>query len=269
MGDIIDDYLAELRVIGRAPSTIRLRGYQLHAWDAWLVGHGLSAQDVRREHVVDYLATFPEPETRASNMAALRGLCAWLADMGVLTTDPCRRLPSVRRRLGDPHPCPDGVVSQALAVANPAEQCMLILGRFAGLRASEIAHAHSDYLRGSWGHETVRLCGKGGRWREFPAHPAVVEVLSRAAGWVFPSPIGAGSPILPGTVTARLGNLLPGPWTAHSLRHAFASDLYERSGHDLRMVQDALGHANPQTTARYVQVGMDRAAVAAMTLRAA
>lgn len=145
---------------------------------------------------------------------------------------------------------------------------MVILGRFAGLRAAEIAAAHRDYLRGPRGRETIRLRGKGGVWREFPAHPRVAQVIRDTDGWVFPSPVRPG-PITSGTVTARLRDLLPGAWTAHSLRHAFATELYERNGHDLRQVQEAMGHTSPKTTALYVGVRHDFAAMRSLHLVAA
>lgn len=40
--------------------------------------------------------------------------------------------------------------------------------------------------------------------------------------------------------------------TFHSARHAFASDVYERTGGNLLVTQTLLGHADPKTTARYV-----------------
>ncbi len=46
----------------------------------------------------------------------------------------------------------------------------------------------------------------------------------------------------------------------HSLRHRFATQLYQRSGGDLRMTQDMLGHASPATTAIYAAWDPSRAA---------
>ena len=41
--------------------------------------------------------------------------------------------------------------------------------------------------------------------------------------------------------------------SAHQLRHWFATEVYEKSGNDLRLTQELLGHASPATTAIYTK----------------
>jgi integrase len=266
-GDLLN-YLTELTVAGRSPKTIRIRRYQVRGWLAWLAGQGLCPATATRGHAVTYLALFDDPETRASHRAALRGFHGWLVESGRREDDPTLRLPSIRRRAGHPHPIPDELVAQTLAGASPEHRAMLILGRFAGLRVSEIARAHRDYLTGPPGRETVVLRGKGDRWRELPAHPLVADVLRSTDGWLFPSPRRPGRPIRSDTVSVELSRLLPGGWTAHSLRHAFATEAYARTK-DLRLVQEWLGHASPTTTILYVGVPQNFDAMRSLHLTAA
>jgi site-specific recombinase XerD len=55
--------------------------------------------------------------------------------------------------------------------------------------------------------------------------------------------------------------------TAHSLRHRFATTIYEET-RDLRLTQELMGHTSPETTAIYTQANHAgaAAAVAALTV---
>jgi site-specific recombinase XerD len=263
MTGALGEYLDELRLLRRSPGTVRLRGYQLRAYLTWLDLSGIPLTAVERRHVVMYLTGFADAETAASNMAAVRGLHRWLHDTGQSEDDPTRRLPSIRRTQHDATPCPDDVMWAAMRTADAEVSRMIVLGRFAGMRAAEIAHAHRRNLRGATSDPRIRILGKGNRWRELPAHPLVVAAMTPAHDWAFPSPRNAGAPIRPGTVTRKLASVLT-PWTAHGLRHAFASELYAATL-DLRLVQEYLGHSDPRTTAIYVHaVSSDGGAVAGL-----
>jgi site-specific recombinase XerD len=54
----------------------------------------------------------------------------------------------------------------------------------------------------------------------------------------------------------RIARALPGKWSAHSLRHYFAGNVY-RASHDIRSVQQLLGHASIATTEIYTHVNDD------------
>ena len=264
----LNQYLTELRVLGRSHNTIRIRRGQIRRWLDWLTANQLDSHTATRWDAVRFLDRYDDPETRASYRAALRSFHSWLADTGQRPDDPTRRIPSVTCPPGDPHPIPDGILLDVLAHATPRQRSMLILGRFAGLRAAEIAAAHADYLQPGAGGPLVRVCGKGSRWRELPAHPAVVEVLSAADGLLYPSPNRPGRPVCPQAVSATMSALLPDGWTCHSLRHAFATEAYTRT-RDLVLVQRWMGHARPQTTVRYIAADHNFAAMAALHLSAA
>ena len=138
----------------------------------------------------------------------------------------------------------------------------MILGRFAGLRASEIAACHRDHLeRGA-----LYVLGKGGKERWVSVHPEVERVVAFAPrGFVFPS-CSADGHVQGATVTKWLGDALPSPWTAHCLRHAFATELFHATK-DLILVADQLGHASTRTTERYVRPDGGLAARAVANLR--
>lgn len=264
---LADLFTAELARMRQSPRTIRARRQVLTQWVRFLTERDLTMLQSTRLDVLDFLATFREPETVGAYRGALRKFYEWAVDEGLLDREPTRRLPTVIRDKVDPNPIPNDLLRDVLAEASPKDRKIIILGRFAGLRAAEIAAAHRVYLRsGVGGKPVVKLRGKGGRWRELPAHQLVVDVLRAETGYVFESPRYPGRPMLPETIGQRMSTLLPSDHTCHDLRAAFATAAYWQNGRDLALVQRWLGHRSPATTLRYVLIDHDWAAMDAMTL---
>ena len=105
--------------------------------------------------------------------------------------------------------------------------------------------------------------GKGRRDRQTLLSPKLLELLRiywRAdppGDWLFPGanptrPISPKAVFLACRHAAQFAGISK-PAHPHSLRHAFATHLLE-AGVNLRTIQILLGHANLETTARYLQV---------------
>jgi site-specific recombinase XerD len=105
--------------------------------------------------------------------------------------------------------------------------------------------------------------GKGHRDRQTLLPAKLLDLLRqywrthRPGEWLFPATDHA-RPIPPKTIylacrSAAQAAGIKKPVHPHSLRHAFATHLLE-SGTNLRTIQILLGHANLETTARYLQV---------------
>ena len=140
---------------------------------------------------------------------------------------------------------------------------------FCGLRRGEIAGVRAEDVEDDLVGHSLRVTGKGGHVRMVPLPDYLaVAIRGRGPGWIFPSPSLPAS-LTPAHVGKVISRLLPDGWTCHTLRHRCATVAY-RSDHDLRAVQELLGHAKPETTARYTQVEDDsiRAAVRAAMGRA-
>ena len=126
---------------------------------------------------------------------------------------------------------------------------MLLLAASCGLRRAEIAGLHTDMLSGG----RLRVTGKGGRTRMVPVrNEDLVRMLAEwPEGWLFPGRFGG--PVTPDYVGRRLSKLLGRGWSAHSLRHRYASTVYAGS-RDVLALQKLLGHSSPETTQRYVEL---------------
>lgn len=248
-------------------------------WTEWLQARGVARGTlrVRRSHLLRLagacdpltateqdIAAFLaanrhlKPESRKSMVASFRSFYTWALRAGLVDADPTRGLGSIRVPPAVPRPLPQHVLRGALRDADEETRLMLLLGAYAGLRRAEIAAVHSDDVEGL----ALVVAGKGGRVRRIPIHPMLAGRLAGVRGWAFPSPVRPGEHVSPDYVASRLERVLEEPWTPHSLRHYFATMAY-RGTHDLRAVQQLLGHSNPQTTARYTLID-DDAMVAAV-----
>jgi integrase/recombinase XerC len=244
----VDEWVRYLRAAGRAESTIRLRRLHIERALTWI---NRDPWSVTHDDLAGYMAlNVWEPETRKSVRASIQGFYQWGELVGHVEVDPSRKLPSVTVPGGRPKPAPTPVVEKALAEADERVALMVQLAAYAGLRRAEIARLHSDDVIG----DSLRIKGKGGKVREVPLHPQLAERLAGRTGFIFPG--RDGGHLSPDRVGHLLSAVLGKGWTAHTLRHRFATRAYA-SERDLLSVQQLLGHSSVATTQRYTQVPDD------------
>lgn len=183
----------------------------------------------------------------------------WAVKSGRLMEDPAAalapiRVPRVVARIAD-----DDKVTNGLRVASTPEEAMVLLGRLAALRLTEIATLHTDNREGN----VLRILGKGANTRMVPIGPELSNVLDRiersqGVGYYFRGR-GAGHmhPQSVSKIIKRVTGCNP-----HSLRHAALTSAYEGT-HDLRGVQELAGHASLATTERYLHVRAEQVRAAA------
>ena len=200
-------------------------------------------------------------ETRRSVYTSARKFWRWFistpAGSGVVS--PADSLPHVRATDPAPRPAPAVVIQTGLIDADPRTALILRCAVDAGMRRGEIAQIHARDLTRDLTGWSITVHGKGQRERTIPLPDDLATDLRQACktggGWAFPGRIG-------GHLSARrVGELatdvLPGIWTLHTLRHAYATRLHDAT-HDLIAVQQLLGHASVATTQRYVATDRDR-----------
>jgi site-specific recombinase XerD len=194
-----------------------------------------------------------KPATKLSSRASLRSYYRWAMESGRLDADPTAKTRTIKMPPRAIKEAPQDALLTALEGAHERDRLAIMLAAYAGLRRAEIANLHADQI----GDRMLTVVGKGSKTRRIPIKSILEDPLRRVkerGGYAFPNV--NGGPITPDAMGRRIARALPGKWSAHSLRHYFAGSVY-RSSHDIRSVQQLLGHASIATTEIYTHVNDD------------
>lgn len=260
----IQDWVAYLLATGVPQTTITLRRQHLQHVARRI---GTEPYSLTFDRLVEWLASRRwAPNTRRSYRSSLRAFYSWAQSTGRTDRSPAHLLPPVRVPRPKPRPTPEAAYRHALAVADARTRRAILLAGQCGLRRGEIARVRPEDVEDDAHGYLLRVVGKGGHVRLVPLTDELAEELrSIDATWAFPS--SRGGHLTPHHLGKLVSRCLPGKLTTHTLRHRAATVAYAAT-HDLRAVQELLGHAKPETTAIYTQVP-DDAVRAAMVAAAA
>lgn len=255
-------FLRHERAGGKPHTTIAARRHHLEHLARRTSGGPWS---LTGEDIVDYASAQDwVQDTRRGRRTTLARFYDWAIDEGHTTENPALRLPKVSMGPAVARPASEVAYRDALARAPHRERIMLRLAGDVGLRRGEISRIHLDDLTNDGTGWALLVHGKGNRDRVVPVPQELGdELAAHPYGWLFPGDEN-------GHLSARyvgilIADLLPGTYTAHQLRHRFATRLYART-QDILLVQAMLGHASVGTTQRYVRFdrAVMRSAVQAM-----
>jgi integrase/recombinase XerC len=183
----------------------------------------------------------------------------WAAAEGLAACNPAAGLPVPKRPRRLPRPISEDDLMAVLAAAPERIRLWLVLAGWTGMRACEIAYLRCENIR--LGPVPCILivadATKGLSERTIPLCPFAAAELAAAGlprrGWAFLRYDGKPGPNTPGVVSKLACRHLHEcglPDTLHQLRHRMLTMSY-RATHDLRLVQELAGHADPATTAVY------------------
>jgi integrase/recombinase XerD len=169
-----------------------------------------------------------------------------------------RRLPMVLSR--------EEVARLINAAGNLFRRTLLMTLYGTGMRRSELAHLKVSDIDSQ--RMIIRVvAGKGGKDRDLPLSPALLEILREYWRWrkpnlyLFPTrtcrrrldqPISDKTVWIACSEAARRAGISKRV-TPHTLRHSWATHLLE-AGTDLRTIQVLLGHGDLETTAQYLHL---------------
>lgn len=238
-----------MRAAGLPETTIGLRTYHLQR-----VARGVGrtpAQLTATALEAWYSDQRWAPNTRRGYRASLRAFYAHFT-RGRLEESPAHTLPPVRVPRARPRPTPEAAYRLAMRSADARARLGIMLAGVCGLRVGEIARVAREDLEEDLGGWSLRIRGKGGNVRLVPLPEEIArEIRARPAGWLFPSV--QGGHLTPHHLGKVISRWLPEGYTTHTLRHRAGTVAYAAT-HDLRAVQELLGHAKPETTAIYTAV---------------
>jgi site-specific recombinase XerD len=232
------DYM--LRALERGTST-RLERISLHDLRAW-IGRGISKTSMQTERNC-YQAFF-----------------RFLVEDELRSDDPTQRLAKIRAPRARPRPFTSDQIDGMLGSgAYRRTRAMILLARYQGFRASEVAAVHGDDFDLESG--LLQVTGKGGKRSVLPLHPAIAELALTMPGdtWWFPARKSNEGHIHSKSVSDLMRKaknrtgIKNERLTGHSLRHSYGTDLV-RAGVDLRTVQELMRHESLATTQIYTAI---------------
>jgi integrase/recombinase XerC len=194
-------------------------------------------------------------------VAAAHSFYAWAVAQGLREDNPADGLPVPRGVRGLPRPISEEALMDAVMTAPARVRPWLALAAWAGFRACEVAYLRRERVLDTANPPVLLVAADAtkGRRREriVPMSTFVLAELRAAGlphtGWVFRRADGRRGPNSPAVISHVANAHLRGCGanaTLHQLRHRFGSSLYAQT-HDLRLVQEMLGHQSPETTAGY------------------
>jgi len=259
--EILRKLTFDLETRGRSIETIKeytskTRLYQDH--------YGKPADQMGETKIIEYLhylATEKKIHANSVNTynSALRFLYGVTLDI-VLNH---KKLPRLKQTRRIPQIFTKEEVAKILGgTENLIHKAMLMLAYGSGLRLSEITHLKVSDIESAQMRILIRH-GKGDRDRYAMLPKATLEVLRlywleyRPKDWLFVAPKTGGryhARTLQDAFKAALKRSGVGKYgTIHTLRHCFATHLYE-DGHNLLALKKLLGHVRIDTTAWYTQL---------------
>ena len=243
--DLVSQHLRWMKAAGRSPKTIESRRSVLDQFTATLDGR--PATDATEDDCIAFLVNDNWTlGTRRTYHANLSAFYAWCGDRELVAKNPTRNIPKARQLRRPPRPVPDRDFNQAVTQATPRTATWLLLARYMGMRAVEIANLRPEHV--DLENRRITLHGKGGKvatMRLTPiAHAALTEWLTEHGDtWK----VTAGAVSEAGNYALKA---VGSESTFHACRHAFAMELYD-DHRDIALVQRALRHSSVATTSIY------------------
>lgn len=283
LAEVVALFLIDQQLNERAAWTRKKHRQELKRYELWLHQMGLIWGSVTAEDVQAYARTRAHlgQSARSATFCSLRVFYAWSVARGYVRVSPAEGLRTPAR----PHPQPKALklahIRQLIAylaslsgLRARRDEALLLTALYTGLRAAELSRLRWGAVDLEAGTITIEL-SKMMHGRIVPIHPKLLPVLT---AWQETQALGADAPVFSsahdgeaisparvGKIAKRVSRASGIPFTAHVLRHTFATWTLKKSK-DLYAVSKALGHSNVKVTEVYLSADVDQIAAAVETL---
>lgn len=196
-----------------------------------------------------------KPKTLGCWISHLNAFYVWAIATDVVESNPTVDIPRPKVIRKPPRPLPEKELAYALKKANAHMKCLMLLGAFAGLRCGEIVMLdREDIIEDAWLHVPQT---KANKERLVPMHPDVYDALLDM-GLPETGPLFTrydGSRSHGDDIAQQIGKFMQKngvKFSAISLRHYFGAQTL-KACHDVRVVQELMGHKYIGTTLNYAR----------------
>lgn len=269
MQTIINEFVADLQVSGRAARTVEGHRLELQRFARWIAQEELDWQNLVRRDIQPYIRLRADKghSSRSNMLCTLRTFFSWAVEQSYVALSPAAGLKTPRK----PHPQPRALtreqVRKLITYLHEQEgrraqrdEVLMLTALYCGLRAKELADLRWPAIDADAWIINIRI-SKMGHGRSVPVHPALRPVL---LAWRTEQALRLDAPVFSldgipinsrrvGKIAGRVRCATGLPLTAHVLRHTFATWALRGSG-ELYAVSKALGHKQLQQTEIYVSV---------------
>ncbi|QYZ80006.1 integrase [Methanofollis formosanus] len=222
-----------------------------------------TAAEVPTAMVTDYFTWLAEqhaykPKTLHRMISSLSSFYSYLYAQGAVAADPMPAVERPRIKNQELKYLKHNQVMRLLrSIEDERDRLIVRLIYATGVRVSELCTIDIGDI--DFDEGTIRVRGKGDKIRMVFVDD---ETLAEVEGYIGNAIMGPlfegqqGKGISPRTVQRIFRRYAPEGITPHKIRHSYASELYRRS-HNLRVVQENLGHSSIKTTEIYLHTDID------------
>lgn len=272
--DAIRDFCTDQEFLGRAFLTRKRHRVELGLLARWLETEKLDWQTLTRAELKRYLRSRAglSASGRANMLSSFRVFFSWAVEGELIPKSPAVGLRTPSRPARLPRALTRAQIEQLLTHLGSCEgrtahrnAILTLTLLYAGLRSCEAAGLRWLAIDLDARLLNIEL-SKMNKGRSVPLHPALVAELERwraeqlqesAGGYVFTLGEKPISSARVGKIMRKLSKNCKVKFTAHVLRHSFATWALRHS-HDLYAVSKALGHSQLAQTEIYLSADVEQ-----------